>query len=70
MPRVFHDEDVDPTALSGETIAVVGYGIQGRAQVLNLRDSGVPVVVGNRNDQYGAQGATDGLEVLTIAEAI
>ena len=69
MPRVFHDEDVDPTALSGETIAVVGYGIQGRAQALNLRDSGVPVVVGNRDDQYRAQAAADGFDVLAIAEA-
>lgn len=70
MPRVFHDEDVDPTALSGETVAVIGYGIQGRAQALNLRDSGVPVVVGNRNDHYRERAEADGFEVLAIPEAI
>jgi ketol-acid reductoisomerase len=70
MPRVFHDEDVDPAALSGETIAVIGYGIQGRAQALNLRDSGVPVVVGNRQDQYRTRAEADGFDVVAIPEAI
>ena len=70
MPRVFHDEDIDPTALSGETVAVIGYGIQGRAQALNLRDSGVPVVVGNRQDEYRAQAEADGFDVFAIPEAI
>jgi ketol-acid reductoisomerase len=70
MPRVFHDEDVDPAALRGETIAVIGYGIQGRAQALNLRDSGLPVVVGNRQDQYRTQAEADGFDVFAIPEAV
>lgn len=70
MPRVFHDEDVDSNALSDETIAVVGYGIQGRAQALNLRDSGARVVVGNRLDRYHAQAEADGFHVLGIPEAV
>jgi ketol-acid reductoisomerase len=70
MARTFYDEDVNPTALKEETVAVVGYGIQGRAQALNLRDSGARVVVGNRSDQYASQAKVDGFEVLSIREAV
>jgi ketol-acid reductoisomerase len=70
MPRVFHDEDADATALADETIAVIGYGIQGRAQALNLRDAGVKVVVGNRADRYRAQAQQDGFDVHDIPEAV
>src|SRR5262245_8963967 len=70
MPRVFHDEDADPAALAQEIVAVVGYGIQGRAQALNLRDAGVHVVVGNRADRYRVQAEHDGFEVREIPEAI
>jgi ketol-acid reductoisomerase len=66
---VFHDEDVDPLSLEGERIAVLGYGIQGRAQALNLRDAGVPVVVGNRADRYRDQAVADGFDPVDIAEA-
>ncbi len=69
MTRVFHDEDVDPAALAGETVAVLGYGIQGRAQALCLRDSGVPVVVGNRDDAYRAQAEADGFPTYDLAGA-
>jgi ketol-acid reductoisomerase len=69
-PRVFHDEDVDPTVLAGETIAVIGYGIQGRAQALNLRDSGARIIVGNRSDEYRDRAEQDGFEVLPIGEAV
>jgi ketol-acid reductoisomerase len=64
MARVYYDQDADVNDLSGETIAVLGYGIQGRAQALNLRDSGVGVVVGNRDDAYREQASADGFEVL------
>lgn len=50
--QVFYDEDANPDALRGERVAVLGYGIQGRAQALTLRDSGVDVRVGNRDDAY------------------
>ena len=69
-PRVFHDEDVDPAPLHDETIGVIGYGIQGRAQALNLRDSGASVIVGNRQDHYRDQAERDGFEVLTIADVV
>src|SRR5262245_8425797 len=70
MPRVFHDQDADPAVLTGETVAVIGYGIQGRAQALNLRDSGVGVLVGNRRDHYRVQAEADKFEVLDISEAV
>jgi ketol-acid reductoisomerase len=44
--RMYYDADADPTALDGQTVAVIGYGSQGHAHALNLRDSGVTVVVG------------------------
>jgi ketol-acid reductoisomerase len=70
MPRVFYDDDVDPAALSDELIAVLGYAIQGRAQALNLRDSGASVVVGNRRDRYWDSAQQDGFDVRSIDEAV
>jgi ketol-acid reductoisomerase len=69
MATIYHDEDADLGALRGETIAVVGYGNQGRSQALNLRDSGLNVIVGNIRDAALAQAETDGFEVRPIAEA-
>jgi ketol-acid reductoisomerase len=69
MATVFHDEDADPAALAGETVAVVGYGNQGRSQALNLRDSGLRVVVGSIGDASGARAAAEGFEVLDVAAA-
>ena len=70
MTRVFYDKDADAAALENETVAVLGYGIQGRAQALTLRDSGIDVVVGNRADEYRAQAERDGFSVSTIQEAV
>lgn len=67
--KAFYDENVDPKALEGETVAVLGYGIQGRAQALTLRDSGVEVMVGNREDAYRERAVEDGFRVLTVEEA-
>jgi ketol-acid reductoisomerase len=69
MARVYYDHDADVNDLVGDTIAVLGYGIQGRAQALNLRDSGLAVIVGNREDAYREQAFADGFEVLSLAEA-
>ncbi|MEE8585360.1 MAG: NAD(P)-binding domain-containing protein [Acidobacteriota bacterium] len=68
--RVFYDADVPSAALEGERVAVLGYGIQGRAQAWNLRDSGVPVLVGNREDEYRQRAVEEGFEVLDVAEAV
>ena len=50
MATIYHDADADLGRSRGQTIAVVGYGNQGRSQALNLRDSGLDVVIGNIRD--------------------
>jgi ketol-acid reductoisomerase len=69
MATIYHDADADLDALSGETVAIVGYGNQGRSQALNLRDSGVSVLVGNIRDGAHEAAQADGFHVLPIAEA-
>jgi len=69
MVKVFHDSDADVRDLSGQTVAVIGYGIQGRAQAHNLRDSGVGVIVGNRDDEFRRRAVADGFEPCDIPEA-
>jgi len=69
VSRIYHDEDADLAALGGSTLAVLGYGNQGRSQALNLRDSGIPVVVGNIRDAAFACAEADGFEALPVAEA-
>ncbi len=69
MP-MFYDDDADLELLSGRTVAVIGYGSQGHAHALNLRDSGVSVVVGLRPSSTSvAEAREQGLEVLPPAEA-
>ncbi|RLG56344.1 MAG: ketol-acid reductoisomerase [Candidatus Hydrothermarchaeota archaeon] len=68
--KVYHDEDVDISILEGKTIAVIGYGIQGSAQALCLRDSGLDVVVGLReNGPSWKRAKKDGMVVIPIDEA-
>jgi len=67
--RLVKDSEASLEPLSGKTVAVLGYGNQGRAQGLNLRDSGVSVIVGNRDDDYRRRAAADGFEAREIAEA-
>ena len=69
MTTTYHDEDADLAALAGETIAVVGYGNQGRSQALNMRDAGLKVIVGNIEDEHAANARADGWELLPIAAA-
>jgi ketol-acid reductoisomerase len=67
---IYYDFDADLSLLEGKTIAVLGYGSQGHAHALSLKDSGMDVVVGLRPDSASrAQAAAQGLEVLEIAEA-
>ena len=68
--QIFVEADAQPALLSGEKIAVLGYGSQGRAHALNLRDSGYDVVVGLRpGGKTSATAERDGLPVKTPAEA-
>jgi ketol-acid reductoisomerase len=67
--KIYTDKDASLQPLEGKTIAILGYGNQGRAQALNLRDSGLEVIVGNRADSYRDQAMIDGFEPLSIVEA-
>jgi ketol-acid reductoisomerase len=67
---MLYDDDADLNLLDGKTVAIIGYGSQGHAHALNLKDSGVSVVVGLREDSASAAKArADGLEVLSAVEA-
>ncbi len=67
---MYYDDDADLTLLDGRTIAIIGFGSQGHAHALNLKDSGVNVVVGLREDSSSVAQARDGgLEVLAVADA-
>ncbi|HVC30407.1 MAG TPA: NAD(P)-binding domain-containing protein, partial [Steroidobacteraceae bacterium] len=70
MMKLYSQKDVDKKALRGARIAVLGYGSQGRAHALNLKDSGFDVVVGVRKGGAGWKKAKkDGLEVAEPAAA-
>ena len=67
---MFYDDDADLSLLDGKTVAILGYGSQGHAHALNLKDSGVDVVVGLRPDSSSVESARGaGLEVTDVAEA-
>jgi len=68
--EMLYDDHADLSLLEGKTVAVIGYGSQGHAHALNLKDSGVEVVVGLRPDSASAAKAREhGLEVLPVVEA-
>jgi len=68
--KVYYDKDADLDILKYKTVAIIGYGSQGRAQALNLRDTGIKVVLGLRPQGPSWKRATEeGFEVLTIDEA-
>ena len=68
MEKIYYDKDADLKYLQGKTIGIIGYGIQGRAQALNIRDSTVNVLVANRKDEYANQVAKDGFKIHRIDE--
>ena len=68
--QMLYDDDANLELLDGKTVAIIGYGSQGHAHALNLKDSGVDVVVGLREDSSSAASAREqGLEVVSIADA-
>jgi ketol-acid reductoisomerase len=67
---MYYDDDADLTLLNGKTVAIIGYGSQGHAHSLNLKDSGVDVIVGLRPDSASVEQArSQGLEVTDVADA-
>ena len=70
MVKMYYEKDCNLDALNGKTIAIIGYGSQGHAHALNLRDSGCNVIVGLRQGGKSWPVAEkDGFEVYTVAEA-
>jgi ketol-acid reductoisomerase len=69
MAKFFAASDADPKVLSGKTIAIVGYGNQGRSQAINLRRAGHRVIVGNQEDDSWRQARTDGFDALAMDAA-
>ncbi len=68
MAKVYRDHEVDASILTARKIGVIGYGNQGRAQALNLRDSGFAPAIGNREDEYKSRAIQDGFAVRPIRE--
>ena len=70
MANIYYQQDCDLGRLDGKTVAVIGYGSQGHAHALNLRDSGVKVIVGlYEGSRSWAKAEQAGLTVMTAAEA-
>jgi ketol-acid reductoisomerase len=69
--RMYYDNDADPDALRGQTVAIIGYGSQGHAHALNLHESGVDVVVGLAPGSKSRSLAEEaGLRVADVADAV
>lgn len=69
MTTVYYNGDVNEAALKGKKVAIIGYGSQGHAHALNLKESGVDVVVGVRQGGSFNKAVEDGHQVVTVAEA-
>jgi ketol-acid reductoisomerase len=69
MINKYYESDADLGVLKGKTIAVIGYGSQGRGQALNLRDSGLDVIIGLRPGKSWKQASEDGFKVMMVDEA-
>ena len=69
--RMYYENDADPAALAGQTVAIIGYGSQGHAHALNLHESGVDVIVGLQPGSKSRTLAEEaGLRVADVADAV
>ncbi len=69
MARVYRDEEIDLQGLAGRSVAVLGYGAEGEAHALCLRDSGIAVLVGVPDPSRGGTAEAEGLQVASLGEA-
>jgi len=69
MVEKYFDADADMSVLAGKKIAVVGYGSQGRGQAMNLKDSGLDVIIGVRPGRSWEAAIKDGFEVYQVVDA-
>ena len=71
MAKTYYDQDVNWEIMNGKTVAIIGYGSQGHAHALNLKESGVNVVVGlYEGSKSKAVAESQGLKVLSVADAV
>ncbi|MCY4622278.1 MAG: ketol-acid reductoisomerase [bacterium] len=70
MARMYFEEDSDLSHVAGQIVCIVGYGNQGRSQALNMRDSGLSIIVGSRRDESYEAALQDGFEALPVGEAV
>src|SRR5437016_12827926 len=70
MLKIYYDQDADLKVLQGKTIAIIGFGSQGHAHALNLKDSGMDVLVGLREGTSWQKAERAGLKVLPTADAV
>src|SRR3954452_5423323 len=71
MANIFYEKDADPNLIGGRKVAVIGYGSQGHAHALNLKESGVDVRVGLREGSSSkAKAEAAGLKVLATGDAV
>jgi ketol-acid reductoisomerase len=70
MARMYFADDSDLRHVAGQTVCIVGYGNQGRSQALNMRDSGLRVIVGSRRDESYEAARQDGFDVFPVGEAV
>ena len=61
--KMFYEKDADVDLIKSKKIAIFGYGSQGRAQALNLRDSGNKVLIANQNDKYSKRAIKDKFKI-------
>lgn len=69
MPKIYKDQDADIKVIKDKQVAVIGYGNQGRSQALNMRDSGLKVIIGSIKDKSWDKAKEDGFEVMDIPQA-
>jgi len=70
MANIYYQQDCDLNKLKGKTVAIIGYGSQGHAHALNLKDSGVDVIVGlYKGSKSWAKAEAQGLKVMVAADA-
>ena len=70
MTTVLYNHQIEDQALKAEKIAIIGYGSQGHAHALNLKESGFDVVVGLRKGKSWDKAEKDGVDVTTVPEAV
>ena len=69
MAKIYYEKDADPSLITNKKVGIIGYGSQGHAHALNLRDSGVDVMVGvHEGSASRAKAEADGLKVSSPAE--